>query len=141
MSELLNSLVELIRRTSAEIPADVHQAILTSLENERKGTIAENARKFAGPKARVRVRVTEDGPHAAVAVADDGPGIAAAEREHVFDRFYRGPGTRSATDGVGLGLPVARAIVNRHRGVIEVGSSDLGGAEVRFVIPVLQPRG
>ena len=43
MSELLNSLVELIRRTSAEIPDDVHQAILASLENEKQGTIAANA--------------------------------------------------------------------------------------------------
>jgi len=46
MSELLNSLVELVRRTSAEIPDDVHKAILTSLENEKKGTIAENAMKI-----------------------------------------------------------------------------------------------
>jgi fumarate hydratase class I len=46
MSQLQDSLVELIRRTSAEIPDDVHQAILTSLENEKKGTIAENAIKI-----------------------------------------------------------------------------------------------
>ena len=46
MSELLNSLVELIRRTSAEIPDDVHRAILASLENEKKGTIAANAIKI-----------------------------------------------------------------------------------------------
>ena len=43
MSQLQDSLVELIRRTSAEIPDDVHQAILASLENEKKGTIAANA--------------------------------------------------------------------------------------------------
>jgi fumarate hydratase class I len=46
MSQLQDSLVELIRRTSAEIPDDVHQAILTSLENEKKGTIAANAMKI-----------------------------------------------------------------------------------------------
>ena len=46
MSELLNSLVELIRRTSAEIPDDVHRAILASLENEKQGTIAANAIKI-----------------------------------------------------------------------------------------------
>src|SRR6186713_2978290 len=43
MSELLNSLIELIRRTSAEIPDDVHKAILTSLENEKKDSLAANA--------------------------------------------------------------------------------------------------
>lgn len=46
MSQLQDSLVELIRRTSAEIPEDVHKAILTSLENEKKGTIAANAIKI-----------------------------------------------------------------------------------------------
>src|SRR5882762_8369814 len=46
MSQLQDSLVELIRRTSAEIPDDVHQAILTSLENEKKGSLAANAMKI-----------------------------------------------------------------------------------------------
>jgi fumarate hydratase class I len=46
MSQLQDSLIELIRRTSAEIPDDVHQAILSSLENEKKGTIAANAFKI-----------------------------------------------------------------------------------------------
>jgi fumarate hydratase class I len=46
MNELQNSLLELIRRTSAEIPDDVHRAILTALENEKKGTIAESAMKI-----------------------------------------------------------------------------------------------
>ena len=46
MSQLLDSLVELIRRTSAEIPDDIHQAILTSLENEKKNSLAANAFKI-----------------------------------------------------------------------------------------------
>ena len=46
MNELLNSLIELIRRTSAEIPDDVNQALVQSLENEKKGTIAESALKI-----------------------------------------------------------------------------------------------
>src|SRR5213083_2659828 len=46
MNALKDSLIELIRRTSAEIPEDVHQAILESLEREKKGTIAESAMKI-----------------------------------------------------------------------------------------------
>ncbi|MGZ8921347.1 MAG: fumarate hydratase, partial [Limisphaerales bacterium] len=46
MTALHQSLLEIIRRTSAEIPADVQKAILTSLENEKKGTIAESALKI-----------------------------------------------------------------------------------------------
>src|SRR4051794_22669213 len=46
MNALQDSLIELIRRTSAEIPDDVHQSIVASLENEKKGTIAESALKI-----------------------------------------------------------------------------------------------
>src|SRR6187401_1915777 len=46
MTELQNSLIELVRRTSAEIPDDVHKAILTSLENEKKDSLASNAMKI-----------------------------------------------------------------------------------------------
>jgi signal transduction histidine kinase len=99
--------------------------------------LVENARKFAGAKARVRVRASQSGTSAMVAVADDGPGVPEAEREKVFERFHRAPQTRVATDGVGLGLAVARAIVLRHKGSIDVVASDLGGAEFRIVIPLL----
>jgi signal transduction histidine kinase len=103
--------------------------------------LVENARKFGGPQTRIRVRVTADGREAAIAVADDGPGIPASEREHVFDRFYRLPGSRSTTNGAGLGLPVARAIALRHHGTIAVTASDLGGAELRIVLPLLDAVG
>jgi len=103
--------------------------------------LVENARKYAGAKARVRIRASRNGLSATLAVADDGPGIPEAERASVFERFYRAPQTRESTGGSGLGLAVARAIVLRHKGSLEVGASDLGGAEFRIVIPVLRSQG
>ena len=100
--------------------------------------LVENARKFAGARARVRVRAVRNGTIATVSVDDDGPGIPESERENVFERFHRAAATRHSTDGVGLGLAVARAIVLRHKGTIGVGTSDLGGAAFRIVMPVLQ---
>ena len=100
--------------------------------------LVENARKFAGAKARVRVRAARNGTTATVSVDDDGPGIPESERSNIFERFHRAAATRHTTDGVGLGLAVARAIVLRHRGTIDVGTSDLGGAAFRIVIPVLE---
>jgi signal transduction histidine kinase len=120
-----------------EAPDEVLVRGSEELLNRAIANLVENARKFGGPKARIQVRVTADGKSAAIAVADDGPGIDAADREHVFDRFYRAPGARAATDGVGLGLPVARAIALRHHGTIDVTSSDSGGAEFRIVLPLL----
>ena len=103
--------------------------------------LVENARKFGGPRAAIRIRVSKQEPSATVAVADDGPGIDAGEKNKVFDRFFRGTGARRADDGVGLGLAVTRAIVHRHRGEIEAAESDLGGAEFRMTIPLLVPTG
>jgi len=103
--------------------------------------LVENARKFAGAEARVRIRVAQKGKYATVAVGDDGPGIPASDRERVFERFFRAPTARGVTDGVGLGLAVVRAIALRHRGVVEAGQSDLGGAELTLGIPVLSVDG
>lgn len=104
------------------------------------GNLVENARKFAGPRARIRIRVGQDGANATVAVADDGPGIPVSDRELIFDRFYRAPSSRPSKGGVGLGLAVVKTIASRHQGFIEATASDLGGAELRMAIPRIRER-
>jgi signal transduction histidine kinase len=68
-----------------------------------------------------------------LAVDDDGPGIPAAERARVFERFWRGAG--AAPGGSGLGLAIAGWIVDRHGGQIAVGESALGGARFSVTLP------
>jgi signal transduction histidine kinase len=74
-------------------------------------------------------QVQPGGPAVAtLTVADDGPGIAAAERERVFDRFYRSIESRSRptgeTGGTGLGLPIVRDLVRAHGGTIRLTPND-----------------
>jgi signal transduction histidine kinase len=102
------------------------------------GNLVDNARKFGGPGARIVIRVREEGPRAIVSVADDGPGIPAGSKDHVFERFFRGAETRGTTEGAGLGLAVVRAIARRHQGSIDARSSELGGAELRLDLPALR---
>ncbi len=101
------------------------------------GNVVENARKFAGPAGRIRIRVAEDDGRGVISVADDGPGISSDSRTLVFERFFRDPAHRHASDGAGLGLAVVRAIVARHGGAVSADRSDLGGAELRIEIPLL----
>ncbi len=93
------------------------------------GNLVRNARQAAGDGAVVVAWRAEAGA-AVVEVRDGGPGIPSAERERIFEHFVsRRPG------GTGLGLPIARAAVERHGGWIEVGDAPEGGALFRVSLP------
>jgi signal transduction histidine kinase len=70
-------------------------------------------------------------------VEDGGAGIPAEERELIFDAFYRGGVDASrSTDGAGLGLAVARAIVDAHGGEIWLAAGEATGTRVCFSVPI-----
>jgi signal transduction histidine kinase len=98
-----------------------------------------NAINYTPAGGRILVRTFAedvDGVHgAALSVSDTGPGIAPDEREHIFDRFYRGEaGTDSGIPGTGLGLSIAREVVERHGGRIKVARSNLAGTGAQFTV-------
>ncbi|MEA2371582.1 MAG: two-component system, OmpR family, sensor kinase [Solirubrobacteraceae bacterium] len=93
------------------------------------------------PAGRIRLDVVGLQERVVFVVADDGPGIPAAEREQVFERFYRVDAGRSrAHGGSGLGLAIVRAIADAHHGAVSAGASELlGGAELRLELPAWRP--
>lgn len=95
--------------------------------------LIENALKYSPTGSAVDVDSQLDGNRAVVRVADSGPGIPEAEREAVFERFYRGD-TAGATAGSGLGLPIAAALAGRWGGEIRLRERPGGGtvAEVEL---------
>jgi signal transduction histidine kinase len=104
--------------------------------------LIENARRHAGQTGTLTVSSAAVGDRLRVSVDDDGPGIAAAERDRVFDRFHRSDSARDrASGGSGLGLAIARAIVDAHGGSIWAEESPLGGARVSFDLPGLRAAG
>ena len=99
-----------------------------------------NARRHAGPEGRVMLGASAHGARLTIRVDDDGPGIPAAERERVFDRFHRSDAARDRrSGGAGLGLAIAREIVELHGGRIWAESSPLGGARVAFELGSFEP--
>jgi signal transduction histidine kinase len=95
--------------------------------------LLDNAMRHA--RARVSVTLTLEGSWARLAVADDGAGIAQDDRERVFERFYRADPSRTG-QGAGLGLSIARWIVEQHRGRILAGESAGGGAAIYVDLPL-----
>jgi two-component system OmpR family sensor kinase len=95
--------------------------------------LTENALRH-GAGGTVTIAVRRDGDGTVLTVSDEGPGIAAADQERLFDRFWRGDGAR-ATDGSGLGLAIVREIVAAHGGDVGVESAPGAGATFRVRLP------
>jgi two-component system OmpR family sensor kinase len=98
--------------------------------------LARNAVAHTDADGTVVVRAAADGDRLRISVEDDGPGIAADEADHLFERFYRAPDSRARDrNGSGLGLAIAKAIVEAHGGRIWAEASTIAGAKVIFELP------
>jgi signal transduction histidine kinase len=83
--------------------------------------LVDNALRHSPDGSGVEVCVSRDGLNAVVSVTNGGPGIAAEDRERMFERFARGDQARSSSDGgAGLGLAIVKWIVDLHHGAIRV---------------------
>ena len=103
--------------------------------------LLENARKFAGPLANVRVHVDEEGDDVRLRVEDDGSGMAPQHRARAFERFFRSPADRSRVPGTGLGLAVVLPSRKTARDTVQSGPSVLGGEEVVVHLPRYRTEG
>ena len=99
--------------------------------------LVSNALKFSNEGGTVDVVVSYDDGAAVLEVRDTGIGISAAEQAQLFDRFFRSTeATERAIPGTGLGLTIAKAIIERHEGSIEVDSAPGEGTTMRVRLPV-----
>ncbi len=96
--------------------------------------LVDNALKYTPSGGRVTLGVSSGPTGAAFTVTDNGPGVPAAERTAIFRRLYRSDASRSQR-GFGLGLSLAKAIVEAHGGTIAVGDAPGGGARFTLSLP------
>ncbi|MFC8441557.1 sensor histidine kinase [Streptomyces griseoincarnatus] len=97
--------------------------------------LLDNAERHA--RERITVTVRREGGAAVVGVADDGEGVAEADRERIFERFVRLDAARSRDDGgAGLGLAIARDVAVRHGGTLTAGAAPAGGALFELRLPL-----
>jgi two-component system, OmpR family, sensor histidine kinase KdpD len=94
--------------------------------------LIDNAVKYSSAGSEIRVSAEETGGLVSISVADHGPGLTPLEQARVFDKFYRGEHGRTGVQGTGMGLAIAREIVEAHGGNVRVESNP--GLGSRFTI-------
>jgi signal transduction histidine kinase len=143
LAQIASEVVQNARPRAAEKHIDVrfrHDATPivygdANLLRQLVGNLVDNAVKFS-ERGYVEVSVGSNGDSAWVDVADSGPGIAEAERAHIFERFYRADKARSrSVPGTGLGLAIVRSIARVHGGEATALKAQGGGALFRIILP------
>jgi two-component system sensor histidine kinase KdpD len=97
--------------------------------------IVDNAIKYSWPGSEITVGITTGESETVVAFHNLGPVIGPAERERIFERFYRGSGTEYCAPGTGLGLSIAMKVAESHQGRIWVVSGENSGTTFFFALP------
>src|SRR3954467_4385243 len=128
--------------TDVELDADVPDDIMVEADRERIHQVVfnlvDNAVRFTPPGGAVSIRALRDSDdRIAVEVHDTGVGVAAEHLPRLFERFYRADPARSRDDGggTGIGLPIARSLVEGHGGRIVAESQPGNGATFTFDLP------
>jgi signal transduction histidine kinase len=142
VAEAVNGINSLARRRGVQLSlADASTATPVTADPRRLKQavtiILENAIKYSPQRSRIDVGVSEDSVgDKVISIRDTGIGIPEGELPHIFDRFFRGESARAESSGSGLGLTIARSIVEKHGGRIEVNSAVGKGTEAKVVLPV-----
>ncbi|MBA4375920.1 MAG: histidine kinase [Anaerolinea sp.] len=126
--------------TNHEIVTNVSETLPVILADEIRinqllSNLISNSIKYA-PKGQIEISAEEHGDNIIVCVSDEGPGIDPNDAPFVFDRFYRSPDATKQTKGAGLGLYLAKAIVEAHGGRIWIDPEKGKGACICFSLPI-----
>jgi signal transduction histidine kinase len=98
--------------------------------------VLDNARKYGGgPRSPIKVEARRENGEVVLAVSDSGTGIPPQELERIFDPFYRGTTARTRQTGFGLGLALARRVIEAHGGKIRASNVEGGGARIEMRLP------
>jgi len=141
LAELVGETVALFASAAAEkgieVQADTGPAALVRGDRLRLGqllsNLLSNAIKFTPAGGQVSVLVSRHGGTCRIEVTDSGVGIPAADRAHLFERFFRAS-TAAGTSGSGLGLAISKAIAEAHDGTLRLAGT--GGSGTRFVVDI-----
>lgn len=148
ISEVISEAVERSKKilglhhVSVGVPQDLPFALMDEDRiREVLMQLLENAAKYSPAEAPIQITAEEKNKTLMISIADQGPGIDDFEQGLIFDKFYRGRNQRLAVQGTGMGLAIAKAIVEAHRGTIGVVSQLGRGSVLFFTLPLAGSEG
>jgi signal transduction histidine kinase len=128
------------QRLEVVLPPDAVEASVDSARLERVlVNLLSNAHKYGRAGGLIRLQLESAPDAVCLVVVDDGPGIALADQERIFERFERVQSSAEQVAGSGLGLPIARGVVELHGGRLSVESAPGNGATFRVSLPIDPP--
>jgi two-component system sensor histidine kinase KdpD len=120
------------------LPDDLPEAKMDLVRiNEVLRHLLENAAKYSGSGTPIHITAEAKNGMLVTSIADRGPGIGDFEQSLIFEKFYRGRNHRFQVQGTGMGLAIAKAIVEAHGGQIGVTSQPGHGSVFYFTLPVV----
>jgi len=142
-NEAIKKVTGLSKNKNILIKQEVNDFTLTGNKNtlvEMLVIFLDNAIKYSPHKSTITLLAKKTDGKIIISVRDEGQGISAKDLPHIFDRFYRSDKSRTKndTDGYGLGLSIAKEIVERHQGHITIKSKVGKGTTVEVTLPVKQ---
>ena len=124
-------------RYVTDVPEELELDIDPGLMGRLLLQLFENARKYSPPDSPIEIEARNGEGRVRIAVMDRGPGIPQDELKRVFEKFYRGRRNASSTvEGTGMGLAIAKAIIEAHGGNIRAERREGGGTTIAFTLPV-----
>ncbi|HWR34337.1 MAG TPA: DUF4118 domain-containing protein [Clostridia bacterium] len=143
MAEIVESVLEDVRPALKEHPTEIDippglPNVVADFERTREVVrhLVENAAKYSPAGTHIRITAEKKDGYVMTSVADHGPGIDSMEQSLIFDKFYRGRRERYAAYGTGMGLAIAKVIVEAQKGTISVVSQLGRGAVFSFTVPI-----
>ncbi|MEY2555584.1 MAG: two-component system, OmpR family, sensor histidine kinase KdpD [Verrucomicrobiota bacterium] len=138
-AELVNEAIAASGLKDAEVRINTAKnlppiSVDSRLIQQALGSLLSNAVAHGKSEQPIEVSAARDDSMLVISVADHGPGLAPGEENKVFEKFYRGPRTRPG--GVGLGLSIARQLVEAHGGQIVAQNQENGGARFSIRLPI-----
>ena len=143
LEDVLGPVLERMRTTLARhrivvaIPDDLPFIPMAVLQIDQVLTnVLENAVRYTPEGSTITITAAYHDNEVQIDIADEGPGIPADEREHVFEKFYRLSAPETSSGGTGLGLAIAKYVVEAHHGRIWAHPAQGGGTVISFTLPL-----